>query len=521
MSKKKITRRKFITITSLGVAGTYVGLQPGLSRAMRGGGGGGMGGGGGGMGGTTVIDPPPGLAFRDPAEAVRNAFGVFELEAKGAQVSLNGATANLLTYNGSYPGPTIRARAGEELRIRLKNSLTDRGTNLLGYVRNLTNLHTHGLHVSPEPPADSMAVVLGYGGQYDYLYDMSFETPGHLNLYHPHVHGNASEQYWGGMMGALVVEDEPYGPLAGYETHVMVLKDITLSGGAPEPYTSTMEYMHGKEGNLVLVNGQMNPALSIRAGQVQRWQIVNGCNARFFKLSLEGHTLHLVGTDGGLLDVPYRVDSLLLSPGERIDVLVKAGSKKGNFRFLSLPYNRGGMSSLQQVTLLTLDVGGKASSDSLPSLIDPGAVRLNVDTAGLPRQNLVLSMMRGRGYINGQTYVDMTNACTITSGMPGTRENPVYEVWEVVNQSGMDHPFHQHVNSAQVLGISGGDPAYASLYTSIPAWKDTVIVPKWGSITLLVPVLDWPGMSMFHCHIMEHEDIGMMGVWQIGSGMSM
>jgi FtsP/CotA-like multicopper oxidase with cupredoxin domain len=479
------------------------------------------GGGGGGVGGTTVIDPPPGLAFRDPAEAVKNAFGVYELEMKRTQVSLNQTTANLITYNGSYPGPTIRARAGEELRIRLKNSLSDTSTNLLGHVRNLTNLHTHGLHVSPEPPADSMAVVLGYGEQYDYVYDMSFETPGHINLYHPHIHGNASEQYWGGLMGALVVEDEPYGPLAAFETHVMVLKDITLSGGLPEAYTSTMEYMHGKEGNLVMVNGQVNPVLPIRPGQVQRWQIVNGCNARFFKLSLEGHALYLAGTDGGLLDRPYPVTSILLSPGERVDLLVKAGATKKNFRFLSMPYNRGGMSSLQQVTLLTLSVGGRAVSDSLPSLIDPGVMRLDFDTSGLPRKSLALSMMQGRGYINGQTYIDMNNACTITSGMPGTSQMPVYELWEVVNQSGMDHPFHQHVNAAQVLSISGGDPAYASLYTSIPAWKDTVIVPKMGSVTLLVPVLDWTGMAMFHCHIMEHEDIGMMGVWRIGDGMSM
>jgi FtsP/CotA-like multicopper oxidase with cupredoxin domain len=90
-----------------------------------------------------------------------------------------------------------------------------------------------------------------------------------------------------------------------------------------------------------------------------------------------------------------------------------------------------------------------------------------------------------------------------------------YEVWEIINQSGMDHPFHQHVNSAQVLSITGGDSGYASLYTTIPAWKDVVVVPNWGSVTFLVPVKDWPGMTMFHCHIIEHEDIGMMGVWEI------
>jgi FtsP/CotA-like multicopper oxidase with cupredoxin domain len=90
-----------------------------------------------------------------------------------------------------------------------------------------------------------------------------------------------------------------------------------------------------------------------------------------------------------------------------------------------------------------------------------------------------------------------------------------WEVWEIINQSGMDHPFHHHTNSAQVLSITGGDPKYASLYTTAPAWKDVTIVPKWGRIQLLMPVLDYPGMAMFHCHIIEHEDIGMMGMWHI------
>ena len=81
----------------------------------------------------------------------------------------------------------------------------------------------------------------------------------------------------------------------------------------------------------------------------------------------------------------------------------------------------------------------------------------------------------------------------------------------------MDHPFHQHVNAAQVQSITGGDADYAALYTKTPAWKDVVIVPKGGTVKLLVPVMDYPGMAMFHCHILEHEDIGMMGMWDIGS----
>ena len=504
MNRNELSRRKFLALASLGVTGAYITLQTDLARAMMGSGGGGMGG-----GGTTVINPPPGAPFRNPAEAVKNSLGVYELAVQEAQVSVNGSWSTLLTYNGKFPGPAIRARRGEILRVQLKNFLPYTAEkNILGHTKNVTNLHTHGLHVSPNEPADSMMVRLQPGGIYDYVYDLSKEEPGHLNFYHPHVHGVVAEQYWGGLAGPLVIEDE-IPALAGYETHIMVLKDLTLSGFLPEPYTSTTEYMHGKEGNLVMVNGQVNPVLNIRPGQVQRWRIVNASNARFYKLSLENHSLYLVGTDGGLLDKPYPVASLLLSPGERMDILIKANQTAKNYRFLSLPYSRGGMSSQQQVTLLTLACSGSKVNGALPAAVNPAAKRIIMDTASLPRRTLTLSMMQGRGYINGVSFTDMEHTYKFMSH-PGT-----YEVWEIFNQSGMDHPFHQHVNAAQVLSITGGDSGYASLYTTIPAWKDVVVVPKWGSVTLLVPVMDWPGMTMFHCHIIEHEDIGMMGVWDI------
>jgi len=518
MKQFKVTRRKFITLASMGVAGAYLTLDSKILHAMMGSGGmggGGMGGGGmggGGMGGgTSIIDPPAGSAFTDIPDAVKNSLGAYEITARQTIISVNGTKAALLTYNGHYPGPVIRANKGDTLRIKLTNSLpSNMGTNILGHPRNITNLHTHGLHVSPKEPADCMLVQLKPGESYNYVYDLSLEEPGHLNFYHPHVHGSVAEQYWGGLAGPLVINDGN-SALSGFETHVMLLKDLTLSGSAPEAYTSTSDYMRGKEGNLVMVNGQVNPVLTIRPGQVQRWQIVNACNARFFKLSLSNHSLWLIGTDGGLLDKPYAVSSIILSPGERIDVLVKANQAGGNFKFLSLPYNRG-CSTLQQVTLLTLAYSGISTFDAIPGAINANAMRSVINTTNLTKRQMTLSMMMGKGYINGQSFTDMNHCYSIMSST-GT-----YEVWEITNQSGMDHPFHQHVNSCQVLSISGGDSAYASLYTSIPAWKDVVIIPKMGKVTLLVPVMDYDGMAMFHCHIIEHEDIGMMGMWHIMEG---
>jgi FtsP/CotA-like multicopper oxidase with cupredoxin domain len=474
-----------------------------------------MGGGGGGAGSTgTLIDPPIGASFADPVEMenLSSVPGVVEaiVEAKLARVNLNDKSANLMTFNGTYPAPTIRAHRGDKVRILYVNSLpTTAATNLLGYQRNVTNLHTHGWHVSPEPPADFVMYELAPGSSREHEYDLALQPGGTLSFYHPHIHGLSAEQYWAGMVGALVVEDET-AVLAPYETHIMILKDIALNGSEPAPHAAMHDYMQGKEGDVIMVNGQVNPRLPLKADQVQRWRILNASNARFYRLALESHQLHLIGTDGGLLDKPYAQNELLLSPGERVDVLVKATQGSGSFKLKALPYARMGMSTTQTVTLLTAVYEGR-NPQALPTTINPTAQRLPVATSMLPRRRLVLSMGAGNGYINGQDYD--VNPYMIMSEL-GTSE-----VWEIVNNSGMDHPFHQHVNSAQVLSIAGGDAAYRSLHTSIPGWKDTVLVPKMGSVTMLIPIRDYDGMAMFHCHILEHEDIGMMGVWHLMAPM--
>ena len=239
---------------------------------------------------------------------------------------------------------------------------------------------------------------------------------------------------------------------------------------------------------------------------MQRWRILNASTARFYKLGLEGHALHIIGTDGGLLDRPYQATSMLLSPGERLDVLVKADQAAKSYRLLSLPYDRGVGSAGQQVTLLTLFYKGPATADALPGIVNSDARRISADPAKTER--IVLSMGEGKGYINGRSFYD-SEVHAVHS------EVGTYEIWEIVNQSDMDRPFHPHVNACQVLSIHGGDPAYASFYTKTPAWKDTVLVPRGGSARLLVPVMDYAGTALFHGSIAEHQDLGVAGVWDI------
>jgi FtsP/CotA-like multicopper oxidase with cupredoxin domain len=483
---------------------------------------------------------PPGAAFADPPVAPSTRTGdVLDvtIDARTAADDLGGAAATFLTYGGAFVAPVIQARRGDRLRLHFTNSLPASGaTNLLGHPRFVTNLHVHGLHVTPgtnpngTPGDDVFRSVAAGGGSLDYEHDLSLQPAGSMGLYHPHKHGAVAEQIWGGMIGPIDIADEPGSPLAAYETHLIVLKDISLVGGAPAPYDSIVDYVMGKEGNLVTVNGQVNPVLAIRPGQVQRWRIFNASTARFFRLSLEGHSLNVIGTDGGLLDKPYPVSEILVSPAERLDVLVQASPAAGNFRLLTLPYDRGGMGMMggmggmagfggarsAQVTLLTLENAGAAKGDVLPTQVNPAARRLAIDPGSLSRTRFVLGMRMGRGTINGVSFDEMADG-TVNAYQHDSKVG-TYEVWEIVNQTGMDHPWHQHVNAAQVLSANGPDPAfatYAEFYTRVPGLKDTVIVPKGGSITLLVSVMDHAGKTMFHCHIVEHEDIGMMGIWNI------
>jgi FtsP/CotA-like multicopper oxidase with cupredoxin domain len=541
----KTNRRTFLIRAGAGVAG--LALAPQAGAQMRGGGGGGGGGGMGGGGTTTITDPPVSGPLVDPpvANAAAPGSGIIDVSiaARPATVRVNGADARLLTYNGSFVAPTIRARRGDVVRMHFRNELPfTTATNLLGHRKNVTNMHVHGWHVTPGDnangtPADNVHVAIPAGGgtlvglpstmpgmpytQDHFEYDLSMQRPGTLALYHPHVHGTVAEQFWAGLVGALDVVDDPITSLQGIESHVVVLKDITLSAGEPAPYTSLMEYMHGKQGDVCTVNGQVNPALGIRPGEVKRLRILNASNARFYRLSLQGHTLQVVGTDGGLLDKPYPVSEILLSSGERVDVLVKASTTKGSYKLLALPYARQGNMTTPQITLMTLQVGGSRASGSIPAAVNPGAMRLGGDTSMLPRAQFALSMGQGRGYINGISFDVMSDGTVHAAERHSTVGTD--EIWEIVNQSGMDHPWHQHVNDGQVIAMSGGDAAiarYAQLMTVAPAWKDTIIVPKWGSVTLRLPIRDFTGMTMFHCHILEHEDIGMMGMWHImGGGM--
>ena len=248
-----------------------------------------------------------------------------------------------------------------------------------------------------------------------------------------------------------------------------------------------MDYMHGKEGNTVMVNGQVNPVLPIRPGQVQRWRIVNASNARFYKLSLEGHTLYVVGTEGGLLDKPYPVSSLLLSPGR-----ARGHAGQGETRprrttaSCRCPTAAAGGSIGQQVTLLTLaDQGSRVKRQAIPSVINPAAARINPADRQRPSDS-TLSMGQGRATSTAFPFEMLSDgtmrSAEIHSSLGhlrdlGDRQPERHGPPLPPARQPLPGPFHH----------AAATPAYASLYTTAPAWKDVVLIPKMGSARILVP----------------------------------
>jgi FtsP/CotA-like multicopper oxidase with cupredoxin domain len=474
-----VSRRTALGLGALGVATAVVGAAGVITvtRPWRSG-----------------LEPAAGVALREPP-VVRSENGLLEvtLTAAPGEHEVAGVQARTLGYNGGLPGPTLVVRPGDRLRIRLENGLDAP-----------TNLHVHGLHVSPRGKGDNAFVEVPPSGRHDYEYHLPDDHPPGVFWYHPHHHGTVADQIYGGLFGAILVEDPQ--PLDVSADRVLVVSDLTLDAGGRVVWPSPMEQMRGREGALVLVNGQAAPRIAARRGDRERWRVVNACTSRFLSLRLDGHDLHLLGKDGGRYAEPVSTDHVVLTPGNRADLLVTVGPGDGVLR--AIPYDRGGMGmGGGPVRLLDLVVrGGDGRAGSLPSFPAPRDLR---ETELARSRELVLAMgMGGMGMgmgmggmmsftIDGREFDAGRVDQAVAAGS--------VEEWTIRNDSPMDHPFHLHVWPMQLLTENGRE-------LGTPTWQDVVNVPARGSVRVRIAFEDFDGRTVYHCHVLDHEDRGMMGV---------
>ncbi|WP_245160694.1 multicopper oxidase family protein [Blastococcus sp. CT_GayMR16] len=441
------------------------------------------------------FDTAPGLALTEP-ELLRSSGGGLQVTLRAAQgpTRVAGRDSTTLSYNGGLPGPTLYLQPGDRLQVRLVNDLDAP-----------TNLHVHGLYVSPAGNGDNAFVVVQPGESFDYDHQLPDDHPPGVYWYHPHHHGMVADQVFGGLYGAIVVGDPE--PVAVTRERVLVISDLTLDGSGRVSAPSAMARMAGREGELLLINGQSRPVLTARPGERERWRIVNACSARYLRLRLDGQQLQLLGLDSGRYPEPRDVEGVVLAPGNRSDLLVTANEGSGVLQ--ALPYDRGGTGGMMAgstssdgagITLATLDVTGAAVAALPPVATQPSARDLRGLTVG-GRRDLTFAMGMGGGgvqfTIDGKVFDPERVDQAVQLG--------TVEEWTLTNASSMDHPMHLHVWPMQVVA-EGGKPLDEVML------RDVVNIPAGSQVTVRVAFDRYPGRTVYHCHILDHEDNGMMGV---------
>ncbi|GEM46367.1 multicopper oxidase family protein [Deinococcus cellulosilyticus] len=432
---------------------------------------------------------PDVISYQDPEPLAGQRSGKaaeFTLTAQKSRLDLAGQSVEALTYNGTFPGPLLTLKAGEDVRITLKNNLSEP-----------TNLHLHGLPLSPE--VDDPFVVVPPGGSHTYAFQVPEEVHGTF-WYHTHTHGASAAQLFSGLAGPLLVEAaKPNNPIEHMETHTVVFKDLP---GAQHADDGVL--MNGRE-NTLLVNGLVSPTLKTENSWVQL-RLINASNARYLRLKLDDGLLQVVARDG--IDLPgmERAQELLLTPGERADVLVSLQDHQ-NLKLQNLPYDRGvhsmgshsGHTESKTAVVLTLQ-GPQKPGASVPRVETAPPPFLQLQGNEKVRKVILQETMQPvKFFINGRSF-DMNRVdFHVSEGST--------EIWELQNTTEMDHPFHLHTFPMQLIRIGGKEVP--------PVWKDTVNIPKNSTVTVAVHFKGFTGKTVFHCHIAEHEEAGMMGLLQV------
>jgi FtsP/CotA-like multicopper oxidase with cupredoxin domain len=470
------------------------------------------------------------------------------LDVRLTQVAVPGlGTVTTRTYNGTIPGPTLRVRAGDTLRLTQVNGLPPNQDAAGGHNRphgvNSFNLHTHGLHVSPSGDADNVlrefaprtADQVSAGAPEPRYVSTVQLPPGHpagTYWYHPHLHGATAAQIVGGLAGVLIVEgDVDQVPEIKAAAEVVVcINELRFKGGKVPDFTAGNSLSGTPP--VFTVNGAVNPTLTLRPGEVQRWRLVAA--TAFVALPLRitgsgggsggsgGPTMHQIAQDGVTFAAPVATDLLRLAMGNRADILIQGGAP-GTYQLRA-----DGVPT----PLLTVQVAGAAVDPpmKLPAALPPGKPFLDEKEIANPDADRQV-VLHVDGGVFGAPFPNayrMLGTQATPAAEPGgdlSRDmayglfDPDYvnhrltlgrvERWTVRNgesSPAVDHPFHLHTNHVLVThrGTTKLDP---------PVWHDTVGLlggSPGESVTFLVKYEDFTGRTVAHCHQLQHSDLGMM-----------
>ena len=497
------------------------------------------------------------------------------LEARVDYVEfVSGIPVKVYTYNGTVPGPMIKARVGDTLLVHFTNNLPES-----------TTIHWHGLRLPAAMDGSTVAQnPIQPGETFDYEFVLKDAS---LFWYHPHVRSNVQVEK--GLAGTLLVSPRKRNRQLSKtlkNQQVLVLDDVLLNahGQIAEAYQGTPEEvlltkLNGREGNTLLVNGRQLPSIKVRSGEPVRWRLANIANTRFMNIEIPEHTLTRIGGDGGLLETPQSgLKNVLLVPGERKDMVFVPKGKPGSELIVywidskrgrhTINIMENGMAKMghdhsdgehARIPLLKLrfaedDVDNDEDEQRHNVLRLPSRLRtiqpIDVTDATETTLKFGHSMPMADGsikfLINGKTFAQLDSNDTPDAKVGET------QIWNLVNKTGADHPFHLHGFFFQPLEIVTKDEN-GDIIEVIPAAyiedKDTVNLPRRpggkGSTSTLRVVIKFdpaPGLNaadiqanggvaaivnadksqkghsggwQFHCHILEHVEAGMMSFVEV------
>jgi blue copper oxidase len=433
--------------------------------------------------------PVPPLA---PSTVDAEGRRVFDLTAAAGRHDFGGRTAPTYGFNGDYLGPTLRAARGERVLVNLHNGLDE-----------VTSAHWHGMHLPPTMDGGPHQPVQP-GATWSPTWTV--DQPAATLWYHPHPHGSTARHVYRGLAGMFIVDDPATDVAAlphryGVDDVPVIVQDKAFDGDKLDE-GSGLFGSAGIRGDTIVVNGALGPYLDVRTERV-RLRLLNAANGRAFQFGFaDGREFALVGTDGGLLPAPVPTRGVTLVAGERAEIVValRAG-ERAVLRSTPPPLGLDWFSKRLAGAGDTFDVLElRAAADLSPSPTVPARLvdvpRLDPATAN-HRRDFTLSgtAINGKDMDGGRVDAAVTL--------------DTVEVWTLTNRDGQAHSFHVHDVRFQVLSVDGRPPP-----AELGGWKDTVLLRPNRPVEIIARFADYADPTtpyMFHCHVLRHEDSGMMG----------
>ncbi|MHB1105347.1 MAG: multicopper oxidase family protein [Lutibacter sp.] len=399
-------------------------------------------------------------------------------------------------------GPTIRVNNGQSMNVYFVNQLNEK-----------TNIHWHGLKI-PALMDGHPENFINAGGSFNYNFTINQRAG--LYWYHPHAEGTTGKQVFQGLAGLIIVNDPEESSLnlpSGNRELPLVIQDKRISAGSI-PYAPTMmDQMTGLMGPYILVNGVYAPFHNVETAKY-RVRILNGSNARIYNLALSnGASFNVIGNDGGLLATPQEVNSLIIAPGERADLIIDFSTMGINSELflISKTFIGGNAQGTQEFKIMKFKVATQVDDNfSIPTTLS--SIYQLTESMSTKNRNFEISNVDS-GPMSGMTMHTINNKSYDANRIDELVNYGSIETWTFDNTNGTEpHPMHLHGVQFQILNRTGGRNTLTALEKG---WKDMVLCMPGEKVRVIVPFNGFTGKFVFHCHNLEHEETGMMGQFQV------